>query len=183
MEKEVTEEFLLRLLKNENSRREGMALLIHTYQERMYWHIRKMVINHDDARDVLQETLVRVWKNVHQFRGESAISSWLYRIASNESLRFLERKQRKLGHKVELQEMLVNELETAPFISGEAIRIALQKAILVLTDRQRLVFNMRYFDEMDYSDIADVLETTANNVKVLYHNAKTRIEETLKEEI
>ena len=79
--------------------------------------------------------------------------------------------------------MLSKELETAPFISGEAIRIALQKAILVLTDRQRLVFNMRYFDDMEYSDIAEVLETTANNVKVLYHNAKTRIEETLKEEI
>ena len=183
MEQEITEKFLLGLLTNEKSRREGMAVLVHSYQERLYWHIRKMVISHDDARDVLQETLIRVWKNIHHFKGDSAIFTWLYRIASNESIRFLERKQRRLNHKMDIQEMLVRELETAPFISGDEIRVALQKAILTLTDRQRLVFNMHYFDEMEYSDIADVLETTVNNVKVLYHNAKTRMEQILKEEI
>jgi len=183
MEKEVTEEFLLRLLKNEKSKREGMAVLIRTYQERLYWHIRKMVINHDDAKDVLQETLVRAWKNIHQFKGDAAVFSWLFRIASNESVRFLERKQRQLRNRMSMQEMLVRELETAPLISGDDIQIALQKALLSLTNRQRLVFNMHYFDEMDYSGIAVVLETTVNNVKVLFHNARKQIEEILKEEI
>jgi RNA polymerase sigma factor (sigma-70 family) len=183
MEKEMTDEFLLRLLNNEKSRREGMTVLIRTYQERLYWHIRKMVINHDDAKDVLQETLVKVWKNIHQFKGDSAIFSWLFRIASNESLRFLERKQRHLIHKMSMQEMLVNELETAPFISGDDIQIALQKAILELTNRQRQVFHMHYFDDMDYLEIAGILETTINNVKVLFHQAKTRIEEKIKKEI
>jgi RNA polymerase sigma factor (sigma-70 family) len=183
MEQEINEKILLGLVSNAKSRREGMAVLVHSYQERLYWHIRKMVINHDDARDVLQETLVRVWKNIHQFKGDSAIFTWLFRIASNESIRFLEKKQRRLKNKMEIQEILVRELETAPFIYGDAIRIALQKAILMLTDRQRLVFNMRYFDDMEYADIAVILETTVNNVKVLYHNAKIRIEEILKEEI
>jgi RNA polymerase sigma factor (sigma-70 family) len=183
MEKKVTEEFMFRLLKNEKSRREGMAVLIRTYQERLYWHIRKMVINHDDAKDVLQETLVRTWKNIHQFNGDSAVFSWLFRIASNESFRFLERKQRHLRNRMSMQEMLIRELETDPLISGDEIQIALQKAILSLTNRQRLVFNMHYFDEMDYSEIAVALKTTVNNVKVLFHNARKQIEEIIKEEI
>lgn len=160
-----------------------MAVLIRTYQERLYWHIRKMVINHDDAKDVLQETLVRIWKNIHQFNGDSAVFSWLFRIASNESFRFLERKQRHLRNRMSMQEMLIRELETDPLISGDEIQIALQKAILSLTNRQRLVFNMHYFDEMDYSEIAVTLKTTVNNVKVLFHNARKQIEEIIKEEI
>ena len=152
MEQKTTDQYLLALLKNERSRKEGMAVLIHSYQERLYWHIRKIVINHDDARDVLQETLVRVWRNVHQFKGDSAIFTWLFRIASNESIRFLERKRKQLNHKMSMKEMLSNELETAPYISGEEIQIALQKALLELTERQRLVFNMHYFDELDYNE-------------------------------
>jgi RNA polymerase sigma-70 factor, ECF subfamily len=183
MEQKITDQYLLALLKNERSRKEGMAVLIHSYQERLYWHIRKMVINHDDARDVLQETLIRVWRNVHQFKGESAIFTWLFRIASNESVRFLEKKQRYHTNKMNMEEMLTKELETAPFISGDEIQIALQKAILGLTEKQKMVFNLRYFDEMEYADIAEILETTVNNVKVLFHNAKTQIQEKIKKEI
>ncbi len=183
MEKLNAEDKLIALLKDEKSRKEGVAALIKTYQMPLYWHIRKLVINHDDTKDVLQEVFLRVWRSIDQFKGESKLFTWLYRIATNESLRFIELKQKQQRNKLSLMEMLENELETSPFISGEEIQIALQKAILALTEKQRLVFNMHYFDDLDYSDIAEILETTANNVKVLYHYAKNSIEEQLKREL
>ncbi len=183
MEKLNAEDKLIALLKDEKSRKEGIAALIKTYQMPLYWHIRKLVINHDDTKDVLQEVFLRVWRSIDQFKGESKLFTWLYRIATNESLRFNERKQKQLKNQMSLQEMLESELETSAYISGEEIQIALQKAILALTEKQRLVFNMHYFDDLDYSDIAEILETTANNVKVLYHYAKNSIEEQLKREL
>jgi RNA polymerase sigma factor (sigma-70 family) len=183
MEKKITEESLLELLGDESKRKEGMTVLIRSYQAPLYWHIRKMIISHDDSKDVLQEVFVRVWRNIGKFKGDSSIFTWLFRIASNESIRFLEKKQRQQVHKMNMQEMLEKELETEPYISGDEIQIALQKALFTLTDRQRMVFNMRYFDEMEYSDIASILETTVNNVKVLYHNAKNQVQETIKKEL
>ena len=162
------------------TKKEGVAALIAKHQEQLYWHIRKLVVNHDDSKDILQEVFLRIWRNIDQFKGNSTLYTWIYRIATNESLRFLEKKNRLLANKMTMKEMLEQEIETSPLISGEEIQIALQKAILGLTDKQRVVFNMHYFDELDYQDIADILETTANNVKVLYHYAKTKIEEILK---
>lgn len=183
MEKLNAEDNLIALLKDEKSRKEGVAALIKTYQMPLYWHIRKLVINHDDTKDVLQEVFLRVWRSIDQFKGDSKLFTWLYRIATNESIRLNERKQRQLKNQLSLQEMLESELETSAYISGEEIQIALQKAILALTEKQRLVFNMHYFDDLDYSDIAEILETTVNNVKVLYHYAKNSIEEQLKREL
>lgn len=183
MEKLNAENNLIALLKDEKSRKEGIAALIKTYQMPLYWHIRKLVVNHDDSKDVLQEVFLRVWRSIDQFKGDSKLFTWLYRIATNESLRFNERKQKQLKNQMNLQEMLEKEMETSPFISGEEIQIALQKAIFKLTEKQRLVFNMHYFDDLDYSDIAEILETTANNVKVLYHYAKNSIEAELKSEL
>lgn len=183
MEKLNAENNLIALLKDEKSRKEGIAALIKTYQMPLYWHIRKLVVNHDDSKDVLQEVFLRVWRSIDQFKGDSKLFTWLFRIATNESLRFNERKQKQLKSQMSLQEMLEKEMETSPFISGEEIQIALQKAIFKLTEKQRLVFNMHYFDELDYSDIAEILETTANNVKVLYHYAKNSIEAELKSEL
>lgn len=183
MEKLNAEDNLIALLKDEKTRKEGIAALIKTYQMPLYWHIRKLVVNHDDSKDVLQEVFLRVWRSIDQFKGDSKLFTWLYRIATNESLRFNERKQKQLKNQMNLQEMLEKEMETSPFISGEEIQIALQKAIFKLTEKQRLVFNMHYFDELDYSDIAEILETTANNVKVLYHYAKNSIEAELKSEL
>lgn len=183
MEKQPNDEFLLRLLRNEKRKAEGVELLIKTYQEPLYWHIRKLVISHDDSKDVLQEVFMRVWSGIGQFKGDSKLFSWLYRIAGNESIRFLERKTRLQNNQSSVQEILELELATLPFISGEEIQIALQKAILKLPDKQRLVFNLRYFDELDYAEIAEIIESTVNSAKVLFHNAKTRIEEQLKHEI
>jgi len=183
MKKSANEEYLLGLLRNKITQKEGVEVLIKTYQEPLYWHIRKLVINHDDSKDVLQEVFLRVWRNVDQFKGDSLLFTWLYRIAGNESIRFLEKKKRLLNGKSSINEILESELESSSFLSGDLIQIALQKAILKLPDKQRIVFNMRYFEELEYTDIAEILESTANSVKVLFHNAKTRIEEQLKLEI
>jgi RNA polymerase sigma factor (sigma-70 family) len=183
METGRNEDILAEILKDGNRRKEAMSLLIKSYQEPLYWHIRRIVISHDDSKDVLQEVFLRTWRNLDQFRGDSGVFPWLYRIASNESLRFLKKKQRRQGQKIEIQDMLVRELETEPLISGDEIQISLQKALLGLTDRQRLVFNLRYFDELEHQEIAKILKTTVNNVKVLYHKAKRQIEEILKEEV
>ena len=183
MKNRITEEYLLELLRNSGTKKEGVAALIERYQMPLYWHIRKMVVNHDDSKDVLQEVFLRVWRNIDQFKGDSKLFTWLYRIATNESLRFLERKQKRMVPHISIQEMLETELETSAYISGEEIQVTLQKAILKLTDKQRLVFNMHYFDELDYIEIAEILDTTANNVKVLYHYAKNGIEDQIKKEI
>jgi RNA polymerase sigma factor (sigma-70 family) len=183
MEKQITEDNLIGLLKDKRTKKEGIAALITTYQMPLYWHIRRLVINHDDSKDVLQEVFIRVLRNIDQFNGDSKLFTWLYRIATNESLRFLERKQRHLANKMNMKEMLEQEMETSQFISGEEIQIALQKAILNLTEKQRLVFNMHYFDELDYNDISAILQTTVNNVKVLYHYAKNSIEDQIRKEL
>ena len=174
---------ILEWIRNKETMKKGVSLLIEVYQMPLYWHIRKILVCHDDSRDVLQEVFIRVWRKIDQFKGDSNLFTWLYRIATNESLRFLEKKQKNIADKMSIQEMLEYELEASPFISGEEIQIALQKAILKLTDKQRLVFNMRYFDALDYSDIAAILETTVNNVKVLYHNAKKSIEDLIEREL
>lgn len=182
MQTKNTEDKLLKLLQTKASKMQGVTFLIDQYQEQLYWHIRKLVVNHDDARDVLQEVFLRVWRNIDSFKGESRLFTWLYRIASNEAIRFLERKQRQLDHQMNIQEMLIHELETSPYISGEEIELKLQKAILKLTDKQRLVFNMRYFDDMSYESISEIMESTVNSVKVMYHYAKTQLKEQLKNE-
>jgi RNA polymerase sigma-70 factor, ECF subfamily len=183
MDNVLKEAEILNWIRNKETAKRGISMLIEVYQEPLYWHIRKILVCHDDSRDVLQEVFIRVWRNIDQFKGDSNLFTWLYRIATNESLRFLEKKQKQLASKMNIQEMLVKELETEPFISGDEIQIALQKALFSLPDRQRLVFNMHYFDEMDYSDIASILDTTVNNVKVLYHYAKNQVQETIKNDL
>jgi RNA polymerase sigma factor (sigma-70 family) len=183
MGKQITEDCVLELLKDKKAKKEGVTALIERYQMPLYWHIRKLIVNHDDSKDVLQEVFLRVWRNIDQFKGDSKLFTWLYRIATNESLRFLERKQKRIAPQLSIQEMLELELETSAYLSGEEIQMTLQKAILGLTEKQRLVFNMHYYDELDYTDIATILETTVNNVKVLYHYAKNKIEEQIKNEL
>jgi RNA polymerase sigma factor (sigma-70 family) len=183
MEKQIAEDSLIELLKNKKTKKEGVTALINKHHQQLYWHIRKLVVNHDDAKDVLQEVFLRVWRNIDKFKGDSKLFTWLYRIANNEAIRFLEKKQRLSVNKLSVQEMLTKELETASYISGEEIQMKLQKAIVGLPEKQRIVFNMRYFEELEYADIAEVIESTANSVKVLYHYAKNSIEEQLKNEI
>lgn len=183
MDVKAKESQILDSIQNKENLESGFLMLLDLYQEQIYWHIRKMVLSHDDAKDVLQEVFLRVWKHIGKFKGESSLFTWLYRIATNEISRFLDRKERILKNNKNLQEHLANELETSPWINGDEIQIKLQKAILQLPPKQRLVFNMRYFDELSYEDISLILKTSANSLKVSFFHARTKIEEILKTEI
>jgi RNA polymerase sigma-70 factor (ECF subfamily) len=160
-----------------------MTHLVESYQQILYWYIRKMVLSHDDSKDILQEVFLRTYRKLDGFKGDSSLSTWLYRIATNEVLRFLEKKKRNKSQQENLFEVFNRELENSLWISDDEIQLKLQRAILKLPDKQRLVFNMRYFDDLDYEVMSAILKTSVNTLKVNYHLAKTKIEEIIREEI
>jgi len=177
----LEEKIIIDQIKNERTRPQGFARLVEAYQERIYWHTRKMVIDHDDANDLTQDIFVKVWKNIQSFREDSRLFTWIYRIATNECLNFLKKKKNKFF--ISLQDTtheLEEKLDQQPLIDGEEIEIKLQKAILSLPEKQRLVFNMKYFDEMKFSEIAAITETSEGALKANYHHARKKIEENLK---
>lgn len=183
MGNEEIEKQIGRLLGNKKARQKAMALIIDAYQEPLYWHIRKILLNHHDSKDVLQEVFMRVWKNLDQFKGDSKLITWLYRIASNEALRYFERRKKLNKNRITDEALLTAELESSEYIDGTMVQLNLQQAILQLPTTQRLVFNMRYFDEMNYEDIAQIVDTSVNSVKVSFHHAKTKIETIIKNEL
>lgn len=175
------DEEILQLFANEVTRNQALEILINSYQQRLYWHIRKIVINHDDSDDVLQNTYIKIWRGLGQFKGDSALFTWIYRIATNEALTFLKQKRRQDSisiHSIEYQ--LSKSLEADQYFKGDEIQLKLQQAILQLPEKQRIVFNMRYFDEMTYEQISDILETSVGALKASYHHAAKKIEEMLK---
>lgn len=172
---------IIELFHLKNKKEEAFRLLVDKYKEKLYWHIRKMVLNHEDTNDILQNTFVKIWQGLKEFRYESGLYTWMYRIAINESINFLNEKKRKVyGNSGEITEALENILESDVYFSGDEIQKELQKAILKLTDRQRLIFNMKYFDEMSYEDIAAILEVAVGTLKATYHNAVKKIEENMR---
>ena len=178
----VGEETLIHQLKQKDSQARAFEVLVNTYKERLYWHIRRIVLNHDDADDVLQNTFVKVFNHIDGFKGESKLYSWLYRIATNEALTFLSTKSRKLGiEDNELQERMIGRLEADVYFEGDEIQMALQRAIATLPERQKLVFNMKYFDELKYIEISEILGTSVGALKASYHLAVKKLEEYLKE--
>ncbi len=173
----IAEETLVQQLKQSHSRPKAFEVLVNTYKERLYWHIRRMVLNHDDTDDVLQNAFIKVFRNIDGFKGDSKLYSWMYRIATNEALTFLKSKSRKLGlENEELQSRMVNNLEADVYFEGDEIQLKLQKAIASLPDKQRLVFNMRYFEEIKYEDISEILDTSVGALKASYHLAAKKIE-------
>lgn len=177
----VEEHELLVQLKAPEVRDAAFSQLIRMHQKSLYFHIRRIVISHDDADDVLQNTLLKAWKNLSSFRGDASIKTWLYRIATNESLTFLKKRQRQSFQGVEdLQNDLRHSLSHGPYIDGDEIQMKLQKAIIQLPERQRLVFNMRYFEELKYDEISGILEVTTGALKASYHHAVKKIEQSLK---
>jgi RNA polymerase sigma-70 factor (ECF subfamily) len=148
------------------------------YQSRLYWHVRKMVVDHDDADDLLQEIFVKVWKALPNFRQDAQLYTWLYRIATNECLGFLNSRRRKfLLPMNDVGEELAAKLEADESLAGDAIELKLQKAILTLPDKQRLVFNLRYYDEMPYEQMSEVTGTSVGALKASYHHAAKKIED------
>ena len=171
---------ILKLIREEHSGERGFILLVKKYQQRLYWHIRRLLVDHNDADDVLQNTFIKVWQGLPQFRGESQIYTWLYRIATNEALSFMKKAQRNRSIPYEDGGADLCALsDNAPSISGDEISRKLQKAILMLPAKQRLVFNMKYFDEMKYTEISEVLGTSIGALKASYHLAVKKIEKHL----
>ena len=167
------------------SREKAFNQLVRKYQQRVYLLVRKMVIDHDDADDVVQEIFIKVWKNLDRFEGDSQLFTWIYRIATNECLRFLERKKKKkfwISINNASTELAV-KLDSSPHISGDEVQKKLQKALLRLPDKQRLVFNLKYFEELKYEEMAEVTSTSVGALKASYHHAVKKIEEDLKTQI
>jgi len=168
---------LLARLADEKLRRKAFEELVNTYSESLYWQIRKMVLNHDDANDVLQNTLIKVWSNINQFRGESRLSTWLFRIAINETYTFLNKeRQRNVTSMTDLEDVMVQRLQSDPYFSGDEAAVLLQKAILSLPDKQRLVFNMKYYDDLKYEEMSEILGTSVGALKASYHHAVKKVE-------
>ncbi|HET7360401.1 MAG TPA: RNA polymerase sigma factor [Salinimicrobium sp.] len=173
-------EFVQRL-QDKEFRHSAFRELVALYQERLYWHIRNMVKNHDDTDDVLQETFVKIFKNIDKFKGDSQLYSWMYRIATNEALNFLKKKAKNLKiSSEELQEQIIDKLESDVYFEGNHIQLQLQKAIAALPEKQQQVFNMKYFQELKYREISDILGTSEGALKASYHIAVKKIQEFLK---
>lgn len=168
---------ILALFKDTNGKNRAFRALLQKYQQRVYWHVRKMVINHEDANDVTQEAFVKVFKNLEGFREASQLFTWIYRIATNEALTHLKRQRKRQAIGIdEVNHELANHLTAGSYINGDEIQLKLQKALLTLPDKQRLVFNMKYFDDMKYDEIADVTGTSVGALKASYHLAVKKIE-------
>ncbi|MDR1654180.1 MAG: sigma-70 family RNA polymerase sigma factor [Prevotellaceae bacterium] len=164
-------------LRNEKTRREAFSALVRLLQKPLYWHIRKMVYSHEDANDLLQTTFLKAWQAIDSFRGESRIHTWLYRIATNETLTFLASQRLKnISSPLEMEELLLSRLESDVYFSGDEIQKKLHEAILTLPEKQRLVFNMRYFENIKYEQMAEILSTSAGSLKASYHHAVKKIE-------
>ncbi len=181
LRKLMTDEQILDMLSDQTKAEQGFRLLMNKYQERLYWHIRRMVVSHEDANDVLQNCLVKVYRGIERFQRKSSLYTWLYRIATNEALTFL-KKRRKLSTASFDDEAntLENELIADPFFEGDDIQLKLQKALEQLPDKQKLVFNMRYYEEMTYKEMSSVMETSVGALKASYHHAAKKIENYLK---
>ena len=152
--------------------------VIEHYSSQLYWQIRRLVIDHDDANDVLQNTFLKAWTSIDNFRGDAKLSTWLYKIAINESITFVNKK--KVMNQLSIDDddsFLVNQLESDEWFDGDQAQINLQKAIATLPDKQRMVFNMKYFNEMKYEEISEVLGTSVGALKASFHIAVKKIEE------
>ena len=177
-DKEILEKFA-----NPDSRNLAFNQLVRKYQQKVYWHIRKMVIDHEDADDLTQEVFLKVWKNLENFRQDAQLYTWLYRIATNECLTFLSSKKRKFFLPInDVAAELAEKIDSSADITGDEIQLKLQKALLKLPDKQRLVFNMKYYDDLKYEEISEILGTSVGALKASYHLAVKKIEEFLKQD-
>ena len=177
----VEEKNLVSDLQSEDQKEGAFRILVNEYKERLYWHIRKMVLNHDDTDDVLQNTFIKIFRNIHNFKGDSKLYTWMYRIATNEAITFLN-KRAKLGNNTlqAVQELEISKLESDVFFEGNVIQIRLQKAIATLPPKQQLIFNMKYFEDHTYEDLSEILETSVGGLKSSYHIAVKKITSYLK---
>ena len=165
------------LLQNPQTQREAFEQVVKMYSEQLYWQIRRMVVSHDDANDLLQNTFIKAWNNLDYFRGEAKLSTWLYRIALNECLNFLNKQRAERSLSIdEVDSTLLNKLESDAYFDGDEVQKQFQHAVLRLPEKQRMIFNLKYFQEMKYEDISDILGTSVGALKASYHHAVKKIE-------
>ena len=178
----IDEKALVKQLQDEKTASQAFATLLHNYSEPVYWQVRRMVLNHDDANDIVQNVFMKAWTNLHNFRGDAKLSTWLFKIAVNESINFLNKeKHRAQGGGEEEDSALLRNLEADSFFDGDALQLQLQEAIAKLPEKQRLVFNMRYYDELKYEEISEILGTSVGALKASYHHAVKKLTEMLME--
>ncbi len=175
---EIVDERILSLLREGGSQAErGFRLLMEQYQERLYWQIRRLVYDHEDANDVLQNCFIKVFRSSHTFEGKSKLYTWLYRIATNEAITFLNKRKQNLATPLDAGESpLANRLRADDHFDGDEAQLKLMAAIETLPEKQRLVFNLRYFDEMNYADMSELLGTSEGALKASFHHAVKKIE-------
>jgi RNA polymerase sigma-70 factor, ECF subfamily len=179
-----TDQEILSMTQIPQQRETAFAMLVKKYRQRLYWHLRKMVVIHEDADDLLQNTFIKVWNNLGNFRGDASLFTWLYRIATNEALNHLNKKRTELLNSFEdLENVMTGRLDADPLFSGDEIQRRLQKSILTLPDKQRLVFNMKYYDNLKYEEMAEILETSVGALKASYFHAVRKIEALIKSEL
>lgn len=170
---------ILSLIREPLTKEKGFRVMMDTYKERIYWHIRRLVVSHEDAEDILQETFINAYRFIGSFNGKSKIYTWLYRIATNECIRVL-RNRKKMEHNiVELTDKLIVKTGETDMESGEEILVKFQNAILRLPEKQRLVFTLRYYDDLPYEEISYILKTSVNALKTNYHYAQEKIKQHL----
>lgn len=169
------DEKILMLLSNPETKDEGFTIMMDTYKERIYWYVRRLVISHEDAEDVLQETFLNAYRFIDSFRGHSGIYTWLYKIAGNECVALFRRNKKKDIKTEEISLDLINKLVSGEMENSEAILIKFQEAILRLPEKQRMVFNLRYYDELSYEEMSEVLGSSVNTLKTNYHYATEKI--------
>lgn len=161
-----------------SNRDRGFKLLMDSFQEPIYYYIRRIVVSHEDAEDILQEVFIRIFRHLDHFRNESSLSTWIYRIATNECLRFLSARKEGVISAEEVQEELIGKLKASDYVDYEnELAVKFQEAILSLPEKQRIVFNLRYYDELEYEEIARILDSKVETLKVNYHYAKDKIKD------
>ncbi len=173
----IDDQALIASFKDEKQRENAFTQLVRKYQERLYWHVRRMVVEHEDANDVLQNVFIKVWRNLSEFRGEANLYTWLYRIATNETLTWLEQQKKRSSISLDDADNTLSEkLVSQKGFDSNKIEWKLQQAIQQLPDKQRIVFNLRYYDEMPYDEMANVLNTSVGALKASYHHAVKKVE-------
>lgn len=177
----MEEKELVTSLKHPTQKNNAFNVLVNEYKERLYWHIRKIVVDHHDSDDVLQNTFIKVYKNIEHFKEDAKLYSWMYRIATNEAITFINKRAKAAQlTSEEFHQTLINNLQADTYFDGDAAQLKLQQAIATLPQKQQLVFNMKYFEAMKYNDISEILETSVGALKASYHIAVKKIEEFIK---
>lgn len=176
----IKEEEIIELMSSEKTREKGVSSMMDAYQSRLYWHIRRLIVDHDLAQDVLQDTFIKAYQNFHQFKRDSQLYTWLYRIATNEALQQLNKLKRMQksdeGSEYHLQNLVAENVSA----EAEEIQILLQKAIQSLPEKQKLVFTLRYYDDLPYEEISKIVDMSVGTLKTNYHYAKQKVEDYIK---